>query len=57
MLAKFFANAPKEGLTAEDTKGWNLVEADDIAAAIVWLLSEDSNTIVGTNLPVGSAPP
>lgn len=59
MLMQFFANAPAGGaeMTAMVTGGFNVVEADDIARAVVWLLSEDSAQVVGINMAVGDSPP
>jgi chanoclavine-I dehydrogenase len=55
MLPQFFpANAGGEVL---DTGGFNLVEPEDIAQAIIWLLSEDSSKVSGINMPVGDCAP
>jgi len=55
MLPQFFpANVGGEVL---DTGGYNLVEPEDIAQAIIWLLSEDSFKISGINMPVGDCAP
>lgn len=56
MLMQFF-DAPKEGDPPMDTAGFNLVEADDIAQAAIWLLSTDSSQVVGINMAVGDSPP
>lgn len=40
-----------------DTKGFDLIEADDVAKAIIWLLSFDSSQVTGVNLPVGPGAP
>jgi len=55
MLAQFFG-APPEGVEI-DTSGWDVVEPLDIAKAVVWLLSSDSNQIAGVNIPVGPGAP
>ncbi|EXJ81385.1 hypothetical protein A1O3_07676 [Capronia epimyces CBS 606.96] len=59
MLAQFFAGtAGAESITsAADTGGFNLVEADDIARTVLWLLSEDASQVFGVNLPVGDTVP
>jgi len=55
MLPQFFpANAGGEVL---DTGGFNLVEPEDIAEVITWLLSEDSSKVSGINMPVGDSAP
>jgi len=55
MLPQFFpATAGGEVL---DTGGFNLVEPEDIAQAIIWLLSEDSSKVSGINMPVGDCAP
>jgi hypothetical protein len=54
MMAQFFPEGPREGI---DLAGMNLIEASDIARAIVYLLSEESGHISGVNLPVGSGAP
>jgi chanoclavine-I dehydrogenase len=55
MLAQFFpANAGGEVV---ETAGFGLVEAEDIAQAITWLLSEDSSKVSGINMPVGDCAP
>jgi len=56
MLSQFFASPPPEGQPM-DTAGFQLVEADDIARCIEWLLSENSAQVSGVNVPVGSSPP
>jgi len=55
MMAQFF---PK-GNALEKTKsnGMNMMDASDIARAVVYLLSDESNHINGVNLPVGSGAP
>ncbi|CAD6593364.1 MAG: hypothetical protein ASARMPRED_007435 [Alectoria sarmentosa] len=40
-----------------DTKGFGLIQADDVAKAIVWLLSSDASQVAGVNLPVGPGAP
>lgn len=54
MMAQFFPEGPREGL---DLTGMNLIEPSDIARAIVYLLSDESEHISGVNLPVGSGAP
>ncbi|OCK75161.1 short chain dehydrogenase/oxidoreductase CpoX2 [Lepidopterella palustris CBS 459.81] len=56
MLSQFFA-APPAGSKPPDTQGFHLIEADDIAQAITWLLSDDSSQVSGVNLPVGASAP
>jgi len=56
MLSQFFATPPTES-DLPDTQGFKLVEADDIAKTIVWLLSEESSQVSGVNLPVGGSAP
>lgn len=40
-----------------DTKGFGVIEADDVAKAIIWLLSSDSSQVAGVYLPVGPGAP
>lgn len=55
MLPQFFpANVGGEVI---DTAGYNLIEPEDIAETVTWLLSEDSSKISGVNLAVGDSPP
>jgi len=56
MLSQFFI-APPAGAEPLNAQGFKLVEADEIAQAIIWLLSEDSSQVSGINLPVGGSAP
>jgi len=55
MMAQFF---PK-GAAAESVgqHGMNMLQPVDIARAVVYLLSEESDHIAGVNLPVGTGAP
>ena len=59
MLAKFIPNMN----TAEEIqhgwreRGFDWMEAEDVARVIVWLLSEDSRSVFGANINVGAALP
>ncbi|OQV09724.1 hypothetical protein CLAIMM_13814 [Cladophialophora immunda] len=39
------------------SRGWEIIEPDDVARVVVWLLSEDSRSVFGANLNIGAAPP
>jgi chanoclavine-I dehydrogenase len=55
MMAQFFPEG--QGEAAVQSMGMNLLQPVDIARAIVYLLSEESDKISGVNLPVGSGAP
>ncbi|KAA8642945.1 hypothetical protein EYZ11_001081 [Aspergillus tanneri] len=59
MLGKFLPDAKTEDDIRKVCKqyGLPLVEAEDIARTIVWLLSEDSRPVFGANINVGAAIP
>lgn len=38
-------------------EGLSLIEAEDVARTIVWLLSEDSRPVFGANINVGACMP
>ncbi|KAJ5378381.1 chanoclavine-I dehydrogenase [Penicillium cosmopolitanum] len=38
-------------------KGWNLMSAEDVARVVVWLLSDDSIPVFGSNINVGAGLP
>lgn len=38
-------------------EGLSLIEAEDVARTIVWLLSEDSRPVFGANINVGARMP
>lgn len=54
MMAQFF---PKDALESLDKLEMQMLEPADIARAIVYLLSEESDKISGVNLPVGTGAP
>jgi len=55
MMPEFFPEG--NGATRTAALGMNMMDAADIARAIVYLLSGESNHINGVNLPVGSGAP
>lgn len=55
MLSQFF-NGPAD-MGGGEIEGFPLVDPDDIAKAVVYLLSEDSAKISGINMPVGDSAP
>lgn len=59
MLPKFVpsAKSDEEFQAAWKKHGLTLIEADDVARTIVWLLSEDSNPVFGANINVGAGIP
>ncbi|KAM5432964.1 putative secondary metabolism biosynthetic enzyme [Microsporum canis] len=59
MLPRFVPNAKTQEEVEETYKkeGFSVIEADDVARTIVWLLSEDSRPVFGTNINVGACMP
>ncbi|KAJ5683534.1 short chain dehydrogenase/oxidoreductase CpoX2 [Penicillium macrosclerotiorum] len=59
MLAKFVPNArtDEEFQQAWKNHGLQVIEAEDVARTIVWLLSEDSRPVYGANINVGAGIP
>jgi len=55
MLAQFFE--PKEDDAPIDTAGWQLVQPEDIARGILFLLSDQSSQISGINMTIGPGAP
>lgn len=55
MMPKFFPEGTSEEYI--ESMGMNFLEPIDIARAIFYLLSEESDKITGVNLPVGSGAP
>jgi hypothetical protein len=39
------------------SRGWEVIEPEDVARVVVWLLSEDSRSVFGANINIGAAPP
>lgn len=37
--------------------GFTMVEPEDIAEVVTWLLSNESSKVWGANIPVGASPP
>jgi hypothetical protein len=56
MLAQFFDGADHLSGQA-DLGGFTLVQPEDIADVVTWLLSEESSKVWGANIPVGASPP
>lgn len=59
MLPQFAPMAKKFEEIEESYKkeGLSLIEAEDVARTIVWLLSEDSRPVFGANINVGACMP
>ena len=59
MLPRFVPNAKTQEEVEETYKkeGFSVIEADDVARTIVWLLSEDSCPVFGANINVGACMP
>lgn len=55
MMAQFFPQG--NSIESVGASGMNLIQPEDIARAIVYLLSEESECITGVNLPVGTGAP
>lgn len=51
MLSQFF---PGDAKSIVATLGYDVLEPEDIARTIVYLLSDESKKISGVSLPVGS---
>ncbi|KAL4866564.1 hypothetical protein BDV12DRAFT_187330 [Aspergillus spectabilis] len=56
MLDKFFV-ASDEVKKGYLSSGWTSMRPDDVARVIVWLLSEDSISVFGSNINVGAGVP
>lgn len=56
MMQQFVGGNPEQ---LEDWKrrGWQMMDPDDVARVVVWLLSEDSRSVFGANINVGAALP
>ncbi|KAL4894672.1 short chain dehydrogenase/oxidoreductase CpoX2 [Aspergillus ambiguus] len=59
MLPKFVPSAKSEGEMEKAWKSYGLevIQADDVARTIVWLLNEDSAPVFGANINVGAGIP
>ncbi|KAF3492210.1 short chain dehydrogenase/oxidoreductase CpoX2 [Arthroderma uncinatum] len=59
MLPRFVPSAKSQEEVEETYKkeGYCVIEAEDVARTIVWLLSEDSRPVFGANLNVGACMP
>lgn len=59
MLPQFMPNAKTQEEVQESYRndGYTIIEPEDVARSIVWLLSEDSRPVFGTNLNVGACIP
>lgn len=55
MMPQFFPEGNAEAAT--QALGMNMLDPMDIARAVVYLLSEESEHVVGVNLAVGSGAP
>ncbi|KIW30057.1 uncharacterized protein PV07_05834 [Cladophialophora immunda] len=56
MLSKFVAGNEAQ-LADWKARGWQMIRPEDVARVAVWLLSEDSAEVFGTNINVGAALP
>lgn len=54
-MPQFFPEGNAEAAT--QNLGMNMLDPSDIARAVVYLLSDESEHIAGVNLPVGSGAP
>ena len=60
MTKEFFGHMSKEEMEQQLQKlgvNTNMLEPEDVARVIVWLLSEASMDVNGVNLPVGEGAP
>ncbi|KAH8600512.1 short chain dehydrogenase/oxidoreductase CpoX2 [Bisporella sp. PMI_857] len=59
LLPKFAPNMKtlSEAKDAYRKEGFSIIEPEDVARTIVWLLSEDSKPVYGTNINVGACLP
>lgn len=56
MLKQFTAGNEAQ-LEDWKSRGWEVIDADDVARVVVWLLSEDSRSVFGTNINIGAGLP
>ncbi|EXJ63659.1 uncharacterized protein A1O5_11420 [Cladophialophora psammophila CBS 110553] len=52
-----FTGGKEPQLNDWKSRGWKIIEPDDVARVVVWLLSEDSRSVFGANLNIGAALP
>lgn len=59
MLGKFIPSAASSTQIQQGWKsqGWNHMSAEDVGRVIVWLLSEESRPVYGSNINVGAGLP
>jgi chanoclavine-I dehydrogenase len=59
MLAQFFPDAKSDADVQDSLKAFGLgtMSAEDVARTILWLLSEDSVPVYGSNINVGNGTP
>lgn len=59
LLPQFAPNLKTVGEVEESYKkeGYAIIEPEDVARTLVWLLSEDSRSVYGTNINVGACLP
>ena len=55
-MLKSFVGDPKT-LEEWKQKGWEMLDPEDVARVVIWLLSEDSRSVFGSNINVGAALP
>lgn len=56
-MLKEFTGGSQAQLDDWKARGWELLDAIDIARVVVWLLSDDSRSVFGTNINVGAGLP
>lgn len=57
MLKDFFDGGEMMQAGMEIGGGFTMVEPEDIAEVVTWLLSNESSKVWGANIPVGASPP
>jgi hypothetical protein len=56
-MLKDFTGGNQAQLDNWKNRGWEVIEPEDVARVVVWLLSEDSRSVFGANINIGAAPP
>jgi len=53
MMKEFVGGNPQQ-LEDWKARGWDMLDPEDVARVVVWLLSEDSKCVFGANINVGA---
>ncbi len=52
-MMKGFVGGNEKQLEEWKARGWNMMDPEDVARVVVWLLSEDARSVFGANINVG----